>query len=532
VWNETAVSVREGGGLLGGGGGASIYFTQPPWQNGIAPGDGMRHVPDLSSAASVYHDPFYIYSTDPSFAPPAAGVVGGTSCAAPSMAGIVALLNQYLLSKGAIQQAGLGNINPTLYKLEQTQSGAFHDIVSGNNIVPCADTPDCVNGYLGYSAGPGYDSASGIGSPDAYNLVTKWSTAMATQAIVVPSLDSNPEFETAPGSNLWTFTLILTEEGGFATTLTGMTINGVSFTPAQIASFFGTATIPANGQISGTYSLRGLNVSNGPANVVFTFTGGAGSATWSNSITVPFAGAQPVLAVNAITNAASYQQGPFAPGMAINIWGTGMGDAAQFITVNPLPYYAAEATVYVYNLYATGPSCATEFDLCYPAPLYYVSPTQLNVQLPYELTPGDAEINVTSPWNPNGVVLDFVVSATAPGIFSYASTGSNSSPIGSGSAKVGDEVAIYVTGAGQVSPLPGDGLTPDSGTAPVPNQGPSITVGGVPVTSILYDALPSWSVGVLQLNFVIPSGVPAGQQPVVVTMGGVASLPANITITQ
>jgi uncharacterized protein (TIGR03437 family) len=527
VWNETAVSVAAGGYLLGGGGGASVFFTQPPWQNGIAPNDGMRHVPDLSSAAAVYHDPFYIYSSDSSFGSTGATTVGGTSCAAPTMAGIVAMLNQYLLSTGAIKQSGLGNINPTLYRLAQTQSSAFHDIVNGNNIVPCADSPDCVNGHLGWSAGPGYDSASGLGSVDAYNLVHSWNTALATQALVVPSLDSTPEYETAAGSNMWTFTLTLTEEAGFATTLTGLTINGSSFTQAQIQSLFSTTAIPANGQLSGTYSLRNLNVSNGPVNVVFTFSGGTGSATWSNTLTVPFTGPQPALTVTGITNAASYQQ-VFAPGMIVNVWGTGMGDFAQAATITPLPYYAAGVSVYIYNLN----ECSNDSSLCYPAPLYYVSPNQLNVQIPYELPSGEAEVAVATPWNPNGVTFDFPVVAAAPGIFSYANPGSTtSSPIGSGSARVGDEVAIYVTGVGQLSPVPGDGVTPTQGTTPVPRQSVSVTVGGVPVTNLPYVGIPSWSVGVLQINFVVPSGVPAGPQPVVVTVGSTPSLPANIAIT-
>jgi len=536
VWNDTAASVASESGLAAGGGGASVYFTEPPWQNGIAPNDGMRHVPDLSFPASSYHDPFYIYTSDyldvGSNTP--ATAIGGTSCAAPSMAGVVALLNQYLVSSGAIKQAGLGNINPTLYRLAQSQSSAFHDITVGNNIVPCAiGTPNCTNGTLGYAAGPGYDSASGLGSVDAYNLAHAWNTALATQAVVVASIDQNPVYETA--TNLWTFTLTLTEEAGFPATLTGLTINGSSFTPSQV---FGTATaIVANGSISGTYSLRGLDVSGGPVNVVFGFSfAGVGGATWSTTMTVPFAGPQPntLLAIGGISNAASAQQ-TFAPGMLISVYGTGLGDfvqSAAAATVSPLPTYLAGVTPLIYNLTATAPTLY--------APLLYVSPGQVNLQLPYELTPGPAELLVYSSWNSTGVTYDFTVSSAAPGIFSYASTsGGASSPIGSGSASIGNEVAIYVTGVGQVNPPPGpvdagtpDGEPPSPGTVPVPTLPVSVTVGGVQVTNFAYKGIPSWSVGVLQLNFTIPNGVAAGPQPVVVTVGGVPSLPANITIAQ
>ena len=520
VWNDSSLGV-----IGGGGGGESVYFTQPPWQNGIAPNDGMRHVPDLSSASSDYYAPFYIYTSDDTFGASGAIGIGGTSCAAPSMAGIVALLNQYLVATGTIKQAGLGTINPTLYRLSQTQSGAFHDIVSGSNIQACADSPDCVNGYLGWSATPGYDSASGIGSVDAYKLVHAWSTAVATQPLVVASLDSTPEYEASGG--VWTFTLTLTEEAGFATTLTGLTINGVTLTTAQIQSLFGSTAIPAYGSISASYTLRGLDVSSGTAKVLFTFSGATGSATWTNSMTAPFAGVQPLWAVGGISNAASGQVA-FAPGMLISLYGTGLGNFVQSATITPLPEYMAGFEATATDVYGDSES----------APLLYVGPNQVNMQIPYELATGPgATLQVGNPYTYQNIT--FTLSAAAPGIFSYADTGTTSSPIGSGSARVGQTVAIYVTGVGQVSPLPGptnqgtpDGATPATGTTPKPVQAVSITVGGVAVTSIVYDAIPSWSVGVDQINFVIPAGVPAGQQPVVVTVGGAASLPANITITQ
>jgi uncharacterized protein (TIGR03437 family) len=520
VWNDSSLGV-----LGGGGGGESAYFTQPPWQNGIAPNDGMRHVPDLSSASSDYYAPFYMYTSDDTFGAVGAIGIGGTSCAAPSMAGIVALLNQYLVATGTIKQAGLGNINPTLYRLSQTQSGAFHDIVNGSNIQPCADSPDCVNGYLGWSATSGYDSASGLGSVDAYKLVHAWSTAVATQPLVVASLDSTPEYETSGGA--WTFTLTLTEEAGFATTLTGLAINGVTLTTAQIQSLFGTMAIPAHGSISGSYTLRGLDVSSGTANVGFTFSGATGSATWTNSMTAPFAGTQPLWAVGGISNAASGQVA-FAPGMLISLYGTGLANFVQSATIAPLPEYMAGFEAYAADAYNNSDA----------VPLLYVGSNQVNMQIPYELAVGPgATLQVGNPYTYQNI--SFTLSAAAPGIFTYADSSTTRSPIGSGSARVGQTVSIYITGAGQVSPLPGptnqgtpDGMPPATGTTPKPVQAVSITVGGVAVTSILYDAIPSWSVGVVQINFVIPSGVPVGQQPVVVTVGGVASLPANIAITQ
>lgn len=173
----------------------SQVFAKPSWQLGT-PTDGQRDVPDLSLAASPSHDGYLICTLDTSITPAipyctsgwanANGylhVEGGTSCGAPAFAGMVALLAQ------ALGGAGLGNINPTLYQLAAAQPSAFHDVTSGNNIVACeagsvdcgcpGGTPGCSPAepdQFGYTAGPGYDLATGLGSVEMYNLWKLWPT--------------------------------------------------------------------------------------------------------------------------------------------------------------------------------------------------------------------------------------------------------------------------------------------------------------------------------------------------------------------
>jgi hypothetical protein len=168
VWNDTATN----GTLSAGGGGVSTKFTKPDWQTGPGvPADGQRDVPDISFSSSPDHDGYLLCSqsscvqnyrqSDQSFF-----VIGGTSAASPAFAGVMALLNQ----KFAQSQ---GNINPTLYTQAVSNSWAFHDIVTGDNQVPCqAGTPDCPSGgSIGYQAGAAYDLASGLGSVDVMALV-------------------------------------------------------------------------------------------------------------------------------------------------------------------------------------------------------------------------------------------------------------------------------------------------------------------------------------------------------------------------
>ncbi len=180
VWNESSFA----SGLLAGGGGASRFFPKPTWQTGPGvPADGARDVPDISLSAALHDGYLVTYNSTSNLY-----VSGGTSASSPSMAGILALLNQYTVSKGFQKTPGLGNINPQLYRLAQTTPAAFHDVTSGDNIVPCAQgSADCLTGSYGYAAGPGYDLASGLGSVDANVFVTSWNSPASPVSVMVTS---------------------------------------------------------------------------------------------------------------------------------------------------------------------------------------------------------------------------------------------------------------------------------------------------------------------------------------------------------
>lgn len=137
----------------GGGGGLSKVYAMPSFQSGTGVqnsySNGKRQVPDVSADA----DPSTGYSI---YSQGTWTVVGGTSAAAPLWAGIAALNNQYAAANG---KGNLGQANPTLYKSFNTTQTypAYHDVTSGTNLY--------------YPATAGYDMASGIGTPDAYNLI-------------------------------------------------------------------------------------------------------------------------------------------------------------------------------------------------------------------------------------------------------------------------------------------------------------------------------------------------------------------------
>ncbi len=142
----------------GGGGGVSSQFPLPSYQQNLKPpanGTSLtgRLVPDVSANADP-NTGFAIYCTASAASCTGNMVVGGTSAAAPLWAGIAALADQSLQQAGKNQ---LGAANTALYAIDSSQASAFHDITSGNNLY--------------YNAAPGYDLATGLGSPNAAALV-------------------------------------------------------------------------------------------------------------------------------------------------------------------------------------------------------------------------------------------------------------------------------------------------------------------------------------------------------------------------
>jgi kumamolisin len=136
----------------GGGGGLSAYVPRPGWQRG--PGvanrfsNGRRQIPDISGAAN----PFYGWAT---FNNGDTHQLGGTSASSPFLAGSIALVEQYARQHGVRR---LGFVDPMLYAIASTPQKfpPFHDVTLGDNRY--------------YPATPGWDFATGLGSPDVFNL--------------------------------------------------------------------------------------------------------------------------------------------------------------------------------------------------------------------------------------------------------------------------------------------------------------------------------------------------------------------------
>jgi subtilase family serine protease len=272
VWNDT--SGVSTGAISATGGGASVKFPKPSWQTGPGvPADGARDIPDISLNAAVAHDQTVICSqsscvnnyrnTDTTY-----DVIGGTSIGTPQFAGILALINQ---AKGSAQ----GNINPQLYSLATSAPWVFNDITSGNNIVTCTGGTGCSGGSLGYSAGPGYDLVTGLGSIDATALLNAYTG------------NPNPHFLVLPASRSLSFTLTsnsivalsVTPKEGFTGNV-ALTCT-LSSSLAGATCSFDNSTVPTPGSANLTVGAGTITTS---ATGTVTVTGMAGSTT--NSVVI------------------------------------------------------------------------------------------------------------------------------------------------------------------------------------------------------------------------------------------------------
>ena len=154
VWNNSGQSPDFGAG----GGGFSTIYAKPSYQDNANTSSSFRGVPDVTYNGDVYGGVLGVCS-ECNGGVPTFFIFGGTSAGSPQWAAITAL---------ADQAAGhrLGFLNPALYAIANGNHyrQVFNDVTTGNNSWD-------ISGVTGYSAGPGWDPASGLGSPDAKSLI-------------------------------------------------------------------------------------------------------------------------------------------------------------------------------------------------------------------------------------------------------------------------------------------------------------------------------------------------------------------------
>ncbi len=315
-WGNGSNSATDGGS----GGGTSTVEAEPSYQSG-AQSTGFRTIPDVSYDADPDTGVFVVDSFDGS----GTAAVGGTSFATPSWAALVAIANQGRVAEGGVT-FNTGSSAPQqtqtfLYDLYKSSSYStyFHDITSGNN--------------GGFSAGPGYDEVTGIGSPITNTLIpvlasfdlptispgtlpagqvgisysqtvtasngvgNKTMTISGLPAGLTGTLSANKVVISGTPSVAGTFTVVVTATdavGDKVAQTYSLTINpGFVFSPTSLPNGFvgvlyPSQTITAGGG-DGTATISADHITANPTGLSITLSGGhvsiAGTPTASGTVT-------------------------------------------------------------------------------------------------------------------------------------------------------------------------------------------------------------------------------------------------------
>jgi uncharacterized protein (TIGR03437 family) len=327
--------------------------------------------------------------------------------------------------------------------------------------------------------------------------------AATTQTVVTatPSSVSVGVQSGTPPPNLAGLQSIAIDSGGVPVLFT-LTVDPLA--PDWLQPVYLRSALPnANGQVAtpATISL-GIDASSllpGIYRHRLTLTWATGSLVIPVTLTVTPTASQPPI-LSALVNAASVTAGSIAPGEIIAIFGTGLGSVPTGLTLG------ASGRV------ATNISGAQVLINGIPAPLLYVSSTQVNAIVPYEVgTTGSASIEVLSGGVPSGV-WNMPVAEAAPGIFSIglgqaAVLNQDNSVNGpSNPAPRGTVIQIFATGEGLTVPPGITGSVTGSNTKN-PVLPVKVTMGGLDAAVQYAGSAPDAVAGLLQVNALVPAAL-------------------------
>ncbi|MEO8663155.1 MAG: hypothetical protein ABI693_32155 [Bryobacteraceae bacterium] len=222
-------------------------------------------------------------------------------------------------------------------------------------------------------------------------------------------------------------------------------------------------------------------------------------------------------AVAAVTNAASFATDAVSPGSLISIFGTGLSPVAATASVLPLPISLTDVSVSINGV---------------AAPLLYVSPGQINAQVPFAIATGRAtlKVRVSGAESP---LTTINVRASAPGVFAdetgqSAVLNADGTRNGPGNPAAAQSiVSVFFTGQGSVSSQQDDGAAP-AGLVNATGSPISATIGGTSVEIQFAGLAPTYA-GLAQMNLRVPV-IASGTYPLVISIAGNASKPTTVSV--
>jgi uncharacterized protein (TIGR03437 family) len=236
-----------------------------------------------------------------------------------------------------------------------------------------------------------------------------------------------------------------------------------------------------------------------------------GFTTW-----VPVQTALPQPAIH-VLNAATSREGAAAPGALISLYAA-FGARASSASSLPLPLRLSDVSVTVGGK---------------TAPLHYVGPSQINLQVPFDVALGSTPIVVTS--NAQSFSGTAMIAPTAPGLFmtqdgrAIAANQNYTQNSAANPARAGTYITVYFTGQGAFRTAIPSGVAAPTDPLAYTQAVTAATIGGRAAEVDFSGGAPGLA-GVAQANIRVPSGLTTGNQPLVITVGGVSSVPATVSV--
>jgi len=224
-------------------------------------------------------------------------------------------------------------------------------------------------------------------------------------------------------------------------------------------------------------------------------------------------------AIGAVTNAASYTDA-VSPGSLATIFGTGFASQPAAAASLPLPEDLGGVSASINGFYSA---------------MLYADSGQINFQVPFEAQAGSATLLVRSPL---GMSIEYplTIDAAAPGIFQWdgnlavATDAAGTLLAADHPASAGSVIVVYLTGIGSLTNTPLDGAGAPVSPLAKATLSATATIGGVNAPIQFLGLTPNF-VGLAQANLQVPQ-LAAGDYPVVITVNGVASAPAMLSVGQ
>jgi uncharacterized protein (TIGR03437 family) len=208
---------------------------------------------------------------------------------------------------------------------------------------------------------------------------------------------------------------------------------------------------------------------------------------------------------------------PLAPGMIASLFGANLAASTSAVTgPPPLPPTLAGTTLFINGV---------------PAPLFYVSPAQVNFQVPYGVTGASVEILLRT--QAGEAAMRFARADGSPGIFQNGGVGSiihaNGTQVSQAApAQRGEELVLFASGLGEVQPPVASGTAAPSSPSAGTVIAPTVRVAGA-TAEVRFSGLAPGFVGLYQVNFVVPPDA-SGTVPVSLEIGGITSNSVSMSV--